>query len=205
MSETEKMAPTASMETVMIIRPFKVGAAIIGFVSMLVSGLFIGASDWIEQDGWRQGLWEECIETSPGRVNCTKFNPPVYVFACRGLVILGLIMTFIASVTVCRGLNNEKMSTRYRCYFIAMLVYFLGVMFDITALIIFPVKYSESMGERAGEVWSVGWTYWIGWLVAGLMLTSALLLCLDKDADEITYREKVEYENGIEDDDEVII
>ncbi|WAR14816.1 hypothetical protein MAR_004938 [Mya arenaria] len=172
MSETEKMAPTASMETVMIIRPFKVGAAIIGFVSMLVSGLFIGASDWIEQDGWRQGLWEECIETSPGRVNCTKFNPPVYVFACRGLVILGLIMTFIA------------------------------IMFDITALIIFPVKYSESMGERAGEVWSVGWTYWIGWLVAGLMLTSALLLCLDKDADEITYREKVEYENGIEDDDE---
>ena len=76
-------------------------------------------------------------------------------------------------------------------------------MFNITALIIFPVKYSEQSGERAGESWSVGWTYIVGWCVVAVQITCALLLCLDKDADEVMLREKTEYDNGIEE--EVVI
>jgi len=78
-------------------------------------------------------------------------------------------------------------------------------MFDATALVIYPVKYSEWRGQRAGHEWTVGWTYWVGWFVAALYLTCAMLMCLDKDTDEVTYREKVEYENGIEDEDEEVV
>jgi len=41
-------------------------------------------------------------------------------------VLIALSMTFIASVTVCHGINANKFSCRYRCYFVAMLIYFLG-------------------------------------------------------------------------------
>lgn len=200
MSETEKMAPKVSMETVMVVRPFKVGAAVLGFVAMIVSAMFIGVSAWVTEGDYRMGLWEECMEISPGRVNCTKYDPQVFIVACRGLTLLGLIMTFLASVTVCHGINAGKFSTRYRCYFVAMLIYFLGVMFNVTGLIIFPLKYSEQSGQRAGDTWSVGWAYIIGWLVCALQITCALLLCLDKDADEVLVREKTDYDNGIEEE-----
>lgn len=86
---------------------------------------------------------------------------------------------------------------------ICFLLSFFPVMFNITALIIFPVKYSEQSGKRAGDSWSVGWAYIVGWAVTAMQIFCALLLCLDKDADEVLVREKTEYDNGIEE--EVII
>ncbi|KAH3822244.1 p53 apoptosis effector related to PMP-22-like [Dreissena polymorpha] len=205
MSETEKMAPTASMETVIIIRPYKVGAAVLGFLGCLLCVLFIGASDWVHGEGRTLGLWAECVAAGPGRVDCGTVEAPVWLMAMRGLVVIGLVMAFVASFVVCIGLNAGKMSTRYRCYFVGMLVYFLAAMFDITALVIFPVKYSEQLGAKAGNSWSLGWTYGVGWAIVALLVTCSLLLCLDKDTDEISFRERVDYENGIEDDDEVVI
>ena len=77
--------------------------------------------------------------------------------------------------------------------------YFFSVVFNVTALIIFPVKYSDEL-ERSGiKDYDLGWAYGLGWAVTVLMAVSSLLLWLDKDADEIIFREKTSYNNdGIE-------
>lgn len=80
-----------------------------------------------------------------------------------------------------------------------------SVMFNTTALIIYPLKFSEEVGQRAGDSWSFGWSYGVGWLSTVLLVVSALMLCLDKDADEIIFREKTAYDNGIEEEEEVVI
>ena len=69
----------------------------------------------------------------------------------------------------------------------------------MTAFIIFPVKYNDEL-ERSGiKDWDFGWAYGLGWAVTVLMAGSSLLLWLDKDADEIIFREKTSYNNdGIE-------
>ncbi|XP_060586460.1 transmembrane protein 47-like isoform X2 [Ruditapes philippinarum] len=202
MSDTEKMAPTASIEAVMVVRPYKVVALLLGFINLIVMTMFIGASTWVHLGDVRMGLWEECVIVTPGRIDCfPNEEPPDWMLASRGLCLLGLILCFCASVVVCIGINAGKFRTRYRCYFVAMLIYFLGVMFDTTALIIYPVKYSEQIGMRAGnESWSFGWAYGLGWGSTALMAFSAILLCLDKDADEVIMREVTDYENGIEED-----
>lgn len=38
--------------------------------------MYIGASAWVKMDDTRQGLWEECITASPGRVQCDPMSPP---------------------------------------------------------------------------------------------------------------------------------
>lgn len=42
---------------------------------MLVSVLFIGASTWVTEGKMRMGLWDTCVEYTPGRVDCSKFDP----------------------------------------------------------------------------------------------------------------------------------
>ncbi|KAL4220977.1 hypothetical protein ACF0H5_019243 [Mactra antiquata] len=200
MSDTEKMAPTASIESVTVVRAWKVIAVLTGFINLIVMVMYIGASAWVVMDGKRMGLWETCFYVSPGRVDCEPNNPPDWMYACRGLALLGLIICFISSVVTCIGINASKFRTRYRCYFVSMLLYFLALMFVTTTLIIYPLKFSEEIGERAGDFWSFGWSYGLGWGSAGLLGFSALILCIDKDADEIIFREKTAYENGIEED-----
>lgn len=56
----------------------------------------------------------------------------------------------------------------------------------------------------AASDWSFGWAYGLGWGSTALLAVSAILLCLDKDVDEIILREKTAYDNGIEEEEVVI-
>ena len=75
----------------------------------------------------------------------------------------------------------------------------VSVVFNVTAFIIFPVKYNDELEREGINDWDFGWAYGLGWAVTVLMSGSAILLWLDKDADEIIFREKTSYNNdGIE-------
>jgi len=43
---------------------------------MLLNALFIAASAWITAGKLRMGLWEQCIEVGPERIDCEKFETP---------------------------------------------------------------------------------------------------------------------------------
>ena len=83
--------------------------------------------------------------------------------------------------------------------FLTLWLILFSVIFNATAFIIFPVKFDEELEKMDIEDWSFGWAYGLGWAVSILFLGSAFLLWLDKDTDEIIFREKTSYNNeGIE-------
>ena len=69
----------------------------------------------------------------------------------------------------------------------------------MTSLIIYPVKYDDELERLDINDWTFGWAYGLGWVVSVMFMGSAFLLWLDKDTDEIIFREKTSYNNeGIE-------
>ena len=87
----------------------------------------------------------------------------------------------------------------WTCIFSDLFFIYISVFFNITALIIFPIKYDEELRRNGIKEWVFGWAYGLGWGVTVIILISAFLLWLDKDADEIIFREKTSYNNeGIE-------
>lgn len=197
--EKEKIAPTVSIETVIVVRPMKVMAVMLGFVAILLMILVVGASSWVKVSVYREGLWDRCYITGPGRITCQEGEERSWILACRALCVLAGALCFVAGVVTSRGLCAMTFRKRYRCYFVAMLIYFLAVFFNITALIIFPIKYDEELRRNGIKEWVFGWAYGLGWGVTVIILISAFLLWLDKDADEIIFREKTSYNNeGIE-------
>lgn len=57
----------------------------------------------------------------------------------------------------------------------------------------FPLMFLNEIHERGRNVWYFEWSYGIGW--GSFIFTSGalLLLCIDRNADEIVYKESVMY------------
>ncbi|KAL3862561.1 hypothetical protein ACJMK2_008521 [Sinanodonta woodiana] len=196
-SESTKMAPTVSIETIMVIRPFKVMAMLLGFIAVLLLMLSIGATSWIYADGKREGLWQVCA-VEGAYMDCAQNNTERdWIYACRSLCLIAITTCFIGAIVVCIGLQAQSFQSRYRHYVLGMMIYFLAILFQSTALIIFPIKLDEELFEKDVERWAFGWAYGIGWVTVVIMTTAALLICFDKDTDEIIYREKTSYRNTV--------
>ncbi|KAK3582819.1 hypothetical protein CHS0354_035758 [Potamilus streckersoni] len=192
-SEITKMAPTVTIETVVVIRPFKVIAVLLGFSAILLLILSIGATSWIYADGKREGLWKVC-DVDGVYIDCAQKNiERVWISACRSLCLTAITTCFIGCIVVCIGFKAKTFQSRYGHYFVGMLIYFLAVSFQSTALIIFPIKLDEELSEKDVDSWAFGWAYGIGWAAVVMMVSAALLICFDKDTDEIIYREKTSY------------
>ncbi len=65
----------------------------------------------------------------------------------------------------------------------------------VTALIVFPVMFIQKIKEMdpVKEEWFFGWAYGIGWGATIFIFGAAILLCVDKESEEIFYREKTYY------------
>lgn len=60
---------------------------------------------------------------------------------------------------------------------------------ELMSLLAFPIKFLEEISEQAEVHWHFGWGYWVGWASAIFIFVSGLLLVIDKDAEELVYRE----------------
>lgn len=91
-------------------------------------------------------------------------------------------------------LVNKFPSNISRMYlFIYLFIHsFISVIPELIAVIMFPVKYNE---ELNGAEWYVGWSYVAAVLSAILVLIAAILLLIDRGADESLIREKTCYYN----------
>ncbi len=63
----------------------------------------------------------------------------------------------------------------------------------IIALIVFPVMFLQEINSRDKPEWFLGWAYGIGWGATIFMIGAAILLLVDKESEEIFYREKTYY------------
>ncbi|XP_048770425.2 uncharacterized protein LOC125676630 [Ostrea edulis] len=192
--EHEPMAPTASMETVAVVRQIKVIATLILVGSLLCNILSIATTSWIKSKGRQEGLWSNCVSTKGDiySYECTGNDHREWLDACRILVCIALVMTFIGLAMATYGIQTVNFGMKYKYYNIAIVLLFLAVIPELIAVIIFPIKYNE---ELKGEDWFVGWSYVVAVLSAGLVLIAAIFLCVDRGADEALIREKTCYYN----------
>lgn len=63
------------------------------------------------------------------------------------------------------------------------------------------MKYREDLKQNGlVEDWGMGWAYVLGWISAILMSVGSVLILIDRNADELVYREKTSYSESIEED-----
>lgn len=190
------MAPTATIETVTIVRPLKVIAVMCGFIAALLLMLSIAATTWIVSDTERRGLWEMCIVHSVDDVECTKNDSYSTNIVCGALCILSMIICLGSTLAATLGLQTKNCRFKYLMYKVAMAVMFSALFVECIALILFPTKYLKELTEVSEDpdlMWEYGWAYGVGWGAAIFMFGACVLLYLDKESEEITYHEKTCY------------
>ena len=80
--------------------------------------------------------------------------------------------------------ENNKKNNIFSC---------VSVLVMIIALIVFPVMFLQEINSRDKPEWFLGWAYGIGWGATIFMIGAAILLLVDKESEEIFYREKTYY------------
>ena len=79
-------------------------------------------------------------------------------------------------------------------YFVVLnSVALFSVLLMIIALIVFPVMFMKEIEERQKPEWFFGWAYGIGWGATIFLFGASILLLVDKESEEIFYREKTYY------------
>ena len=89
----------------------------------------LGASDWVSSDGWREGLFTQCIDpgaptpipfggkSTPG---CRRAHSAGYVRGAAALAILCFITDFFGTVMTWLGLRSTDTNKKYKYYRVAI-------------------------------------------------------------------------------------
>jgi hypothetical protein len=95
-----------------------------------------------------------------------------------------------------KAVNNMDFKMKYKLYWGGISLFFLAVAFQVISLVIFPLKFLEENEAAQDESdWSFGWAYIVGWAAAGLQFIAGLFFLLDRGAEELVERERVEQED----------
>ncbi|XP_067658615.1 transmembrane protein 47-like [Haliotis asinina] len=178
------------------VRCSSVISVLCGCVAVMLLMLSIAATTWLEADGFREGLWEKCKwrDRISQQVDCEKNYPRAWIQACRTMCLLSLATCLLSIVVACIGLRTDNFRSKYTYYKAALSIMFIAALFEVIALIIFPVKFLEEVShERSHHKWEFGWAYGVGWGSAIFMFGAAILLLIDRESEEVIYREKTIY------------
>ncbi|XP_059157618.1 transmembrane protein 47-like [Physella acuta] len=195
--------PAVIIETVLVVRPIKVIGLLCGVIAVLLLMLSVAATAWLQADNTREGLWERCSynRTNPNSLNCEMGLPREWISVCQALCLISLIVCIGAIVVTSIGLRTSNFTIKYKLYFTGLVIFFIAVAFELTSLVIFPIKFLDEITNRDEIHWSFGWAYIVGWAGAVSEFAAGLFLLLDRGAEEVLYRERViqeENKNGVE-------
>uniref|UniRef100_A0A2P2I644 Transmembrane protein 47-like n=1 Tax=Hirondellea gigas TaxID=1518452 RepID=A0A2P2I644_9CRUS len=194
------MSPTATIETISIVRPLKVIALLCGAITTFLMLLALWSSDWLLAVGWRQGLFQHCIEKGaptplPFKIQqeghgCFPARNQLYIMVSAALCIICLVLSFLATVLTGFGLNSKDTNTKARYYKAAVCVMTLALISVLVALILYPVFFSHELELGNRELWEFGWAYGVGWGAAIFLFGGVVLLLCDQEEEEIYYKER---------------
>merc|ERR1719232_2240746 len=109
------VAPTATIETVLVIRPLKVTAFVCGLLATILLMVCIACTAWLETEDTRQGLWSKCIRVEKD-IDCEDIEQPAWLLACAALCIAGAIVCVTATVLNAIGLANKDVVYKFKYY-----------------------------------------------------------------------------------------
>merc|ERR1719228_660878 len=135
-------------------------------------------SDWMHTDGWREGLFSQCIapsgmlpapfkesrqageeptdeESKPG---CYRGRSTSYLRGAAALVIIGLFTDFFGTLLTGLGLRSTDPNKKYKYYRVAIYALIVAVVALLLAAIIYPVQFSKDIADEpklTGYKWPV--------------------------------------------------
>eukprot|EP00095_Tigriopus_kingsejongensis_P009699 maker-scaffold84_size396325-snap-gene-2.49 protein:Tk09699 transcript:maker-scaffold84_size396325-snap-gene-2.49-mRNA-1 annotation:"transmembrane protein 47-like" len=155
-----------TIETITVTRPMKV----IAFVSCFITTFFMVAAcattDWIMTSGWREGLWEQCVDIGaptplpfnnkpiPG---CHRAHSAGYIKATAALVVVVAFTDFFATILTGLGLRSTDPNKKYKYYRVAIYALLIATICLLVALILYPVSFSKELkGAKKFDVFDGG-------------------------------------------------
>ena len=150
-------APQVTIETITVTRPLKVIAFTCCVITVILMVGATSTSDWMVAEGWREGLFMQCVsegaptplpfEMAPV-VGCGKARSAHYLNGCAALVVFGLITDFFGTVLTCLGLKSTDPNKKYKYYRVSIYALILAGVFLLLAVIIYPVQFSKDLDNE---------------------------------------------------------
>merc|ERR1719322_1008706 len=116
----------------------------------------VSCSDWVNSDGWREGLFVQCIddgaptplpfgaEAIPG---CHKAHSAGYVRGTAALIVIAVLTDFFGTLLTGLGLRSTDPNKKYKYYRVAIYALLVATIALFLALIIYPVSFSKDIDD----------------------------------------------------------
>jgi len=113
-------------------------------------------ADWIIAEGWREGLFMQCISAGAptpipfemgDKIGCSAARSASYLRGAAALVIIGLIFDFFGTFLTGLGLRSTDPNKKYKYYRVAIYALILAMVALILAAIIYPVQFSKDLAD----------------------------------------------------------
>ncbi|TRY79648.1 hypothetical protein TCAL_06589 [Tigriopus californicus] len=188
-----------TIETITVTRPMKVIAFTCCFITTFFMVACCATTDWVMAEGWREGLWEQCVDDGaptplpfgqkpvPG---CHRAHDAGYIKVTAGLIIVVCFTDFFGTLLTGLGLRSTDPNKKYKYYRVAIYSLVIACIFLLVALIYYPVSFSKELKGGKRRVWTFGFGYGASWAAFILMFMSLVLLICDRESEEIFYKEK---------------
>jgi len=117
----------------------------------------LGTSDWVESDGWREGLFTQCIkkgaptplpfdaDPEPG---CRRAHGAGYVRGAAALCVIAWLTDFFGTVLTGLGLRSTDPNKKYKYYRVAIYSLAVATVALFLACIIYPTSFSKDMDNE---------------------------------------------------------
>merc|ERR1711899_549971 len=145
------------IETITVTRPMKVIAFTCCAITVFLMLASLGAADWVQAEGWREGLFTQCVKAgaatplpfngdpTPG---CRKAHSSGYVRGAAALAIICFITDFFGTLLTGLGLRSTDPNKKYKYYRVAIYSLAVAVIALFLAVIIYPTSMAKEMGEE---------------------------------------------------------
>jgi len=153
-------APQVTIETITVTRPLKVIAFTCCFITVILMTAATSTADWILAEGWREGLFMQCIEEGAPTplpfnmdptVGCSKARSAGYVGLVAAFIIIGLVCDFFGTFLTGLGLRSTDPNKKYKYYRVAIYALVVALFLFVLAAIIYPVSFSKDLAKAPAK------------------------------------------------------
>lgn len=118
----------------------------------------VSSSDWVNAGGWREGLFEGCIDKgtplplpfgADPEEGCGRVRSAGYIRGVAALMVIGLLTDFFGTLLTGLGLRSTDPNKKYKYYRVAIYALLVAVLTLFLAVIIYPVSFSKDVAKDA--------------------------------------------------------
>merc|ERR1712158_87735 len=130
------------------------------FITVILMTAATSTADWILAEGWREGLFMQCIEEGAPTplpfnmdptVGCSKARSAGYAGLVAAFVIIGLICDFFGTFLTGLGLRSTDPNKKYKYYRVAIYALVVALILLTLAAIIYPVSFSKYLAKAPAK------------------------------------------------------